>query len=111
LAALSFALVRDDTTVTVATRERQISADPDMLAIAPPELRNELTDDPFDYFRFVNRPWIVRVCEIVDKVFEQTIVRLHGDPHVEQFAVSADAWGLDAIAFDAGDRRACARRR
>jgi uncharacterized protein (DUF2252 family) len=22
-------------------------------------------------------------------------VRLHGDPHVEQFAVSADAWGLE----------------
>ena len=82
-------------TVTVATVEGQIRADPDRLALAPPELRNELANDPFDYFRFVNRPWIVRVCEIVDKELEQPIVWLHGDPHVEQFAVSADAWGLE----------------
>jgi hypothetical protein len=81
---------------TVETVEGQIRADPDMLALVPAELLAELKNDPFDYFRFVNRPWIARVCEIVHSEFATLpVVQLHGDAHVEQFAVSADAWGLE----------------
>ncbi len=65
------------------------------LASAPAELRDRLRADPFVYFRFVNRVWAERVCEAFADVTSPTIVRLHGDAHVEQFAVTKDAWGLD----------------
>jgi hypothetical protein len=44
----------------------------------------------------VNRPWIARVCDdLGNDLRELPIVRLHGDAHVEQFAMAQDAWGLD----------------
>src|ERR1041385_6540704 len=71
-------------------------APPPSLEDAPPELIERLRADPYDYFRFVNRSWIARVCEVFRKdVEELPVVRLHGDAHVEQFAVTNDAWGLD----------------
>src|SRR5262249_36410810 len=36
-----------------------------------------------------------RVCEAFADVTDVPVVRLHGDAHVEQFALSKDAWGLD----------------
>jgi uncharacterized protein DUF2252 len=66
-----------------------------MLAQAPAELLDELRADPFTYFRFINRAWIARVCEAFANVPGAPIVRLHGDAHVEQFAVARGAWGLD----------------
>ena len=73
-----------------------LRAEPQSLERASPELIERLRADPFDYFRFVNRPWIARVCEVFGSaVRELPVVRLHGDAHVEQFAVAQDAWGLD----------------
>jgi Uncharacterized protein conserved in bacteria (DUF2252) len=73
-----------------------IRPDPEAIALAPPELIDRLRANPIDYFRFVNRPWIARVCELfADDVRDVPAVRLHGDAHVEQFAVTNDAWGLD----------------
>jgi len=46
------------------------------------------------YFRFINRAWTKRVCEAFADVTSPTIVRLHGDAHIEQFALTKDAWGL-----------------
>jgi hypothetical protein len=61
-----------------------------------PELIARLRADAFEYFRFVNRPWIARVCDDFRRDLEGLpVVRLHGDAHVEQFAVTQDAWGLD----------------
>jgi hypothetical protein len=68
---------------------------PEALATAQPELIDRLRADPFTYFRFINRAWITRVCETFADVTDATIVRLHGDAHVEQFAYTNDAWGLD----------------
>jgi hypothetical protein len=65
------------------------------LAAAPPELINRLRADPFTYFRFINRAWTERVCQAFADVQDLPIVRLHGDAHVEQFAVTKDGWGLD----------------
>jgi len=59
-----------------------------------PELRDRLRADPFSYFRFINRAWTTRVCEVFADVKDPPIVRLHGDAHVEQFAFTRDAWGL-----------------
>jgi len=68
---------------------------PEALAAAPAELVDRLRADPFTYFRFINRPWTARVCEVFADVTDRTIVRLHGDAHLEQFAFTNNAWGLD----------------
>ena len=74
----------------------QLRPEPDAIRLAPRELIDRLRSDPADYFRFVNRPWIARVCEVfAEDIRDQPIVRLHGDAHLEQFAVTKDAWGLD----------------
>jgi Uncharacterized protein conserved in bacteria (DUF2252) len=63
---------------------------------AAPELVKRLRADPYDYFRFVNRSWIARVCDKFSRDLEGLpVVRLHGDAHMEQFAITRDAWGLD----------------
>lgn len=73
-----------------------IRPDPGSLGLAAPKLIERLRGDPYDYFRFVNRSWIARVCRDFARDLEGLpIVRLHGDAHVEQFAVAQDAWGLD----------------
>ncbi|HEU5463917.1 MAG TPA: DUF2252 family protein, partial [Candidatus Binatia bacterium] len=70
--------------------------DRESLERATPQLLERLRADPYDYFRFVNRSWIARVCDDFAKDMEGLpVVRLHGDAHVEQFAVTNDAWGLD----------------
>jgi hypothetical protein len=73
-----------------------IRAEPGSLERATPELLERLRADPYNYFRFVNRSWIARVCDVFGKDLDELpIVRLHGDAHVEQFALQQDAWGLD----------------
>ena len=73
-----------------------LRAEPESLERATPELIERLRADPYDYFRFVNRSWIARACDIFEAdLRDLPVVRLHGDAHVEQFAVAQDAWGLD----------------
>ena len=55
---------------------------------------DRLRADPFTYFRFINRAWTTRVCEVFADVTNPPIVRLHGDAHIEQFALTQGAWGL-----------------
>jgi hypothetical protein len=73
----------------------QLRPNPAALDGAPAELIDRLRADPFTYFRFINRAWTARVCELLADVPDPAIVRLHGDAHVEQFALTKDAWGLD----------------
>jgi hypothetical protein len=75
--------------------QRPLRPLPAVLAGASPELLNRLKADPFTYFRFINRAWTERVCEVFADVTSPTVVRLHGDAHVEQFALTDEAWGLD----------------
>ena len=75
--------------------QRPLRPDPLILAGAPADLIDRLRADPFTYFRFINRAWTERVCEAFADLTSPTIVRLHGDAHVEQFALTQDAWGLD----------------
>jgi hypothetical protein len=70
--------------------------DPSALARAAPDLRERLRADPVTYFRFVNRPWTARACEaFASELPRLPIVQLHGDAHVEQYAFTSAAWGLD----------------
>src|SRR6476646_7392696 len=73
----------------------QLRPHPAALAGAPEALIERLRADPVTYFRFINRAWIGRVCTAFADLHHQPIVRLHGDAHVEQFAVTKNAWGLD----------------
>jgi Uncharacterized protein conserved in bacteria (DUF2252) len=90
LASLCIALIG------VASALGQIRPEPQALARASPELVDRLRSDSFQYFRFINRPWIARVCDVfADDLTNIPVVRLHGDAHIEQFALTSDAWGLD----------------
>ncbi len=74
-------------------------------SLAPPEasvrrlapaLRHQLETDPYVFFRFVNRSWVRAVCdEFADVAARLPTVRLHGDPHLEQYAFTAASRGLD----------------
>ena len=77
-----------------ASAQRQLLPQPMVLARAPAELIDRLRADPFTYFRFINRSWTARVCEALEDVTSPTIVRLHGDAHIEQFALTESTWGL-----------------
>jgi len=74
----------------------QLRPEPGALDHASPELVERLRTDAFAYFRFINHPWTARVCEVfADEIRTLPTVRLHGDAHIGQFALTDDAWGLD----------------
>ena len=60
----------------------------------PPVLVATLRQDPYAFFRRVNRVWSERVCQAfsAEKI---PSVRLHGDAHVEQYGLTSTAHGLD----------------
>ena len=69
---------------------------PARLAEVPPELRARLVASPIAFFRFVNQQWTREVCRaFASDVHNLPTVRLHGDAHVEQYAVTRTARGLD----------------
>ena len=71
-----------------------LRAEPESLERAEPELIERLRADPYNYFRFVNRTWIARVCDdLGSDLRDLPVVRLHGDAHVEQFAIAAGCMG------------------
>ena len=91
----AFALI-SVTVMGAARAAGPLRAESESLERATPELIGRLRADPYDYFRFVNRSWIARVCDDFGKDLEGLpVVRLHGDAHVQQFALMKDAWGLD----------------
>lgn len=60
------------------------------------ELRIQLAARPMAFFRFVNRAWTHEVCAaFATESSSLPSARLHGDAHIEQYAVTADARGLD----------------
>ena len=62
----------------------------------PSELRITLTARPLAFFRFVNQVWTDEVCTaFADQISQVPTARLHGDAHIEQYAVTAQARGLD----------------
>jgi hypothetical protein len=76
--------------------QAQLRPDPRALAQAAPDLLSRVRADPYNYFRLINREWIARVCEIFAADLPgQPIAQLHGDAHIEQYALMNDAWGLD----------------
>jgi hypothetical protein len=65
-------------------------------ADAPPGLRAQLAASPIAFFRFVNHAWTHAVCDaFAADIATMPTARLHGDAHVEQYAVTARTHGLD----------------
>jgi hypothetical protein len=78
------------------TRTTPLRPETTSIELAPAELRDRLRADEYVYFRFVNRPWTARVCErFAAALPDVPVVQLHGDAHIEQYAVTSQAWGLD----------------
>ncbi|HEY6613658.1 MAG TPA: DUF2252 family protein, partial [Vicinamibacterales bacterium] len=94
--ALCLAVAMGIVLIGPASASAQLRPEPGAIEFASGDLLDRLRADPFAYFRFVNRSWTTRVCEVfADEMRDLPIARLHGDAHVEQFAVTKDAWGLD----------------
>jgi hypothetical protein len=73
-----------------------LEPEPERLARLQPEELARLLNDPFNFFRFANTAWAERVCEHFARELDSLpTVRLHGDAHVEQYAVTRAAYGLD----------------
>ncbi len=68
-----------------------------------PELLQRLATSPFQYFRFTNRGFAAAICTTFEDILPALpTVNLHGDAHLEQFAVTDASFGLvdfdDAVA-------------
>jgi Uncharacterized protein conserved in bacteria (DUF2252) len=84
------------TCLNLSGAEQSITPSARVLAEAPRSLLDRLRQDPYSYFRFVNREWTVRVCDMfAADLPSQPIGQLHGDAHLEQYALTKTAWGLD----------------
>ena len=60
-----------------------------------PDLAERVSGDAHSYFRFVNRAFAASVCKRFEsRLKEMPRVRLHGDPHIEQYAVTDLGRGL-----------------
>src|SRR5262245_3256513 len=80
----------------VACSAPELRPQADVLAAASPELLERMRATPHDYFRFINHEWTARVCELFDRdIPHLPTVQLHGDAHIEQYALTSQAWGLD----------------
>lgn len=80
-----------------APRAKELSLAPEQLEEVREnaELREELRGTPHRFFRFVNEAFAQRVCDLLGEVDTQgPAVNLHGDAHVEQYAISVEERGL-----------------
>jgi len=79
-----------------APQSPRLAPEPAQVAAAPPDLLARLRGDTFNYFRFLNRLWAQRVCEAFAADVQQApAAQLHGDAHLEQYAFTTTARGLD----------------
>ncbi len=64
-----------------------------------PELLERLSASPFQYFRFTNLGFAAAICTAFEDILPALpTVNLHGDAHLEQFAVTDASFGL--VDFD-----------
>ncbi|MGH7542963.1 MAG: DUF2252 family protein, partial [Gemmatimonadota bacterium] len=61
-----------------------------------PDLVARVRSDPYAYFRLLASAFSRRVCVEFDELAdEMPLVNLHGDAHIEQYAITPTAHGLD----------------
>ena len=87
---------------TSDTTVARLRPDPGGAQRLPADVVVRLRKDAFAYFRFVNKAWARRVCAaFTPDLPALTRVRLHGDAHLEQYAFTASAHGLDDFDYTA----------
>lgn len=60
-----------------------------------PDLLQRIAASPFQYFRFTNPGFAAAICESFEDILPALpTVNLHGDAHLEQFAVTDASFGL-----------------
>ncbi len=60
------------------------------------DLRQRISQDPYLYFRFINKRWSKAVCDSLTRAnLEFVVTSLHGDAHFNQYAITKDQRGLD----------------
>jgi hypothetical protein len=74
---------------------RPLSLSKKQIAALPPKLKQRILGSPHGFFRFINIAFSREVCRRF-KTQMKTIptVNLHGDAHVEQYAITPDSAGL-----------------
>ncbi|MEO0461320.1 MAG: DUF2252 family protein [Myxococcota bacterium] len=75
------------------TRPWRVPSIPTELADTNPRLANRIESSPYGLFRFVNRSFADEVCARFERRAGPT-VNLHGDAHIEQYAVTDTGRGL-----------------
>ncbi len=66
-----------------------------VVSIGHPALVARLRRDPFSFFRYLAGPFVAATCEGMSEATERMpVVNLHGDAHLEQYAVAEDGRGL-----------------
>jgi Uncharacterized protein conserved in bacteria (DUF2252) len=94
--SLAVAVLLANGSVAGAQVPAPLRPDAGRLAAAPPALQERLREDPFVYFRLLNTDWAAAVCEAFrGELPALPTAILHGDAHLEQYAVTATAHGLD----------------
>jgi len=94
--ALAVAVLLASGSVAGAQGPAPFRPDAGRLAAAPSALQERLREDPFVYFRFLNADWAAAVCEAFrGELPALPNAILHGDAHLEQYALTATAHGLD----------------
>ena len=59
-----------------------------------PKLLERVRATPHGYFRFVNRAFVREVCRILPESTDRPTFKLHGDAHLEQYAMTESGRGL-----------------
>jgi uncharacterized protein (DUF2252 family) len=92
----SVRLEADTTAAQAKSPIARLEPPEDSVRRLPAQLLAQLRADPYVYFRFVNVQWMQAMCgRFEDLLPGMPNVRLHGDPHMEQYAFTADSRGLD----------------
>lgn len=82
----------------LASTDAPIGVAPDA-AVASPKVAARLRASPFAFYRYVAGPFSTAVCDHYGKeALTMPSVSLHGDAHLEQYAVADDGFGI--VDFD-----------
>jgi hypothetical protein len=75
----------------------------DLWRHGPPEALSRVRSSPHSYYRFISVPFNRLVCQVFANDLAKSVrVNLHGDAHLEQYAVTSVGYGL--IDFDSAAR-------
>jgi len=81
---------------TISNLQQSLTISPDSNELAEnPKLLETIVEDPYGYFRYINTPFAEAVCvRFQEYLGEIPNVNLHGDAHLENYAITERGRGL-----------------